>query len=473
MQKGLEARQVRAIFFPERKQFTFHRINMEYLASLKAMNRNSIYALLNTGLQGNLRKVGGNHDVLRSLRPQLEDMAGSINYQGLRLQKEREHLRSQLAQKTREGFSAYRAEMEINFANQKLSESLALQTTQAHNNVLTAEHMLKDALKVDYRNYRAHFELGWTYLFLLDKQELAEFHLACATKIAVEEGNHSFAIFAKRHLADVHYGMGRYDEAAASAVNTIEASKKVDSEYHYECARYMAAAGDVKTATHRLAALVAQSPVYYVKAQVEPDFSQHDRIQEMLSDLKQVRVKRIQHYVQTTWQNHQLSQIPLPDMIDPNSLFQQTFRKHVRVMSQLPYGTLTHREQQIGELVVQDSQKRILKEIHQRSRNYENVAELKRQRWSWINKIGGMAIHTSIVLLLASLMFFAARYIAGSFGLSALLSADSLLNYIITIGLTLMVVGVGLVQFVPIGSKKLLRKQIELDNTLKLLSAPS
>lgn len=472
MQKGLEARQVQAIFFPERKQHTFHRINMEYLASLKAMNRNSICSLLSSGLQGNLRKMGGDHDVLRSLRPQIEDMAGDINFQGLRLQKEREHLRAQLSAKTAEGFSVYRAEMEVNFANQKLSESLALKTAQAHSSVLTAEHMLKDALQVDPHNYRAHFELGWTYLFLLNQQEMAEFHLACATKIAVEVGNHSFAIFAKRHLADVYYSLGKYDAAAASAMNTIEAARKPDKEYHYECARYLAAAGDVQTATRRLAALVAQSPVYYVQAQIEPDFNRHDQIKEMLYDLRQMRVKRIQHYVHTSWQNHQLSQIPLPDRIDPNNLFNQTFRKHVRVMAQLPYGTLAQREQQIGELVVQDSQKRILKEIHQRSRKYESVAELKRQRWSWVNKMGGMAIHASVVLLLASLMFFAARYLAGGFGLSALLSADSLLNYIITVGLLLLVAGVGLIQFVPAGSKKLLRKQIELDNTLKLLSAP-
>jgi tetratricopeptide (TPR) repeat protein len=445
---------------------------MEYLASLKAMNRDSIYALLNTGLQGNLRKMGGGYDVLSSLRPQMEDMAGEIHSKGLRLYKEREQLRSHLSEKTRQGYSVYRAEMEASFANKKLSESLVLKTSQAHNNVLTAEHMLKDALRVNHRDYRVHFELGWTYLFLLDQQEQAEFHLACATKIAIEEGNHHFAIFAKRHLADVHYSLGRYDEATASALNIIRAAKETDNEYLYECARYMAAAGDVKTATHRLAALVAQSPVYYVKAQVEPDFTQHDRIREMLHDLRQVRVKRIQHYVHTSWQNHELSRTPLPDMIDPNSLFMQTFRKHVRVMSQLPYGTLAHREQQIGKLVVQDSQKRIMKEIHQRSRQYESISELKRRRWSWINKAGGMCIHASVVLLLASLMFFAARYLASGLGFSALLSADMLLNYIISVGLLLMAVGAGLIQFVPLGSKKLLRKQIELDNTLKLLNAP-
>ncbi|PID34166.1 MAG: hypothetical protein CR976_01715, partial [Thiotrichales bacterium] len=170
---------------------------------------------------------------------------------------------------------------------------------------------------------------------------------------------------------------------------------------------------------------------------------------------------------------------------NPNHLFMQTFRQHVRVMSQLPYGTLACRESQISQLVVHDSQKRIMQEMHRRSRRYENLGELKRQHWSWINKFGGLCIHASVVLLLASLMFFAARYIAAGLGYSALLGADTLLNRVILLGLLLMVGGVGLLRFIPMvggvgllrfippGSRQLLRKQIELDNTLKLLNAQS
>ncbi len=446
---------------------------MEYLVSLKAMSRNSICALLTTGLQGNLRKMGGNYDVLTSLRPQLEDMAGKISRRGLQLQGKREDLRSTLAQKTGNGYPFYRAEVEVRFAHQKLSESLVLKTTRAHDHLLLVEHMLKDALRVNHRDYRAHFELGWVYLFLLDQQELAEYHLACATKVAIEEGNHRFAVFAKRHLADVQYSLGKYDAAVSGSLNILQVSGEKDREYRYECARYMAAAGDVEEAAARLAALVAQSPVYYVKAQVEPDFTQHDRINDLLHDLRRLRVRRIQHDVHTCWQNHELSRLPLPDRIDPNHLFMQTFRRHVRVMSQLPYGILACRERQISQLVVHDSQKRIMQEMHRRSRRYESLGELKHQHWSWVNKIGGLCIHASMVLLLASLMFFAARYIAAGLGYSALLSADTLLNGVILLGLLLLMGGVGLIQFVPPGSRQLLRKQIELDNTLKLLNAPS
>ncbi|PIE01094.1 MAG: hypothetical protein CSA79_01355 [Thiothrix nivea] len=473
MEKELEAGQVRAIFFPQRKQYRFHRINMEYLVSLKAMSRNSICALLTTGLQGNLRNMGSSHDVLTSLRPQLENMAGEISRRSLQLQGEREYPRSTLAQKTSRGYPLHRAEVEVRFAHQKLSESLVLKTTQAHDHLLLVKHMLKDALRVNHRDYRAHFELGWAYLFLLDQQELAEYHLACATKVAIEEGNHRFAVFAKRHLADVQYSLGKYEAAMSGSLNILQASGEKDREYHYECARYMAAAGDVKEAGERLVALVAQSPVYYIKAQVEPDFTQHDRINDLLHDLRRLQVRRIQHDVHIRWQNHELSRLPLPDRINPNHLFMQTFRQHVRVMSQLPYGTLACRESQISQLVVHDSQKRIMQEMHRRSRRYENLGELKRQHWSWINKFGGLCIHASVVLLLASLMFFAARYIAAGLGYSALLGADTLLNRVILLGLLLMVGGVGLLRFIPPGSRQLLRKQIELDNTLKLLNAPS
>ncbi|MGB0845747.1 MAG: tetratricopeptide repeat protein [Thiolinea sp.] len=469
MPKGLEARQVRAIFFPQRKCYAFHRINMEYLASLKSMSRESICSLLDAGLQGNLRKIGGSDDVLHSLRPQLEGLANRVNIQGFQLQKDREALRGQLVAKSREGFSAYRAEIGVDFANRKLSESLLLQATQAHDNVLTAEHMLKEALQVDHRNYRAHFELGWAYLFLLDAVEHAEFHLACATRLAEESGNRAFAVFAMRHLADACYTQQKYDKAINIALEVIRVAPETDHEHLYECARYLAAGGEVEAATRRLAALAGKDPAYYVQAQAEPDFNQHESIKRMLHDLRLSRVQRIQHYVQTTWQNHRLSRMLLPDHIDSNHFFKKTFDQHVRVMAQLPYGALTDRESQIGDLIVHDSERRICREIRQRSIQYENTTELRRQRWSWINKLGGMFLHTSAVLLLACLMFFAARYVAGLLGMGALLSADSIINYIISIVFILLIAGGLLIQFVPLGSKKLLRKQIELDNTLKLL----
>lgn len=469
MPKGLEARQVRAIFFPERKHYAFHRINMEYLALLKSMSRESICALLQAGLQANLRNIGGNSEVLISLRPQLEGQANQLNVQSYRLQKDRAAVDNLLALKSRENFPAYRAEVGVDFANRKLSESLLLQSTQAYDGVHTAAHTLKSALQVDPRNYRAHFELGWTYLSLLDEPENAEFHLACAARLAWDDGAHSFCVFAMRHLADAFYSQQKYAKAIHMAQEVIRVAPQADREHLYECARYMAAGGDTKGASQRLAALVNQDPTYYVQAQIEADFTQHVEIKHMLYDLRRSRVQRIQHYVRTTWQNHRLSGMVLPDRINSEHLLKKTLNQHVRVMSQQPYGVLTQREDQIGDLIVHDSEQRVRKEIRQRAQQYEQMSELRHKRWSWINKMGGLFLHTSVVLLLSCLMFFAAQYVAGLLGMGALLSADSIINYMVSVVFVLLIAGGLLIQFVPWGSKRLLRKQMELDDTLKVL----
>lgn len=470
MSHGIEARQVRAVFFPERKRNTFHRINLEYLSSLKAMSRDTVQLLMTHGLQGNLRRAGGSDDVLLSLRPELQLQSIAVHQQGLKLQRERDLLRSQLSTRSRESFSLYRAEVGVDFANQQLSESLALRTPQARDRILSAEHVLKEALSVDHSNYRAHFELGWTYLFLLDAAELAEFHLNCAARLAREDGNRPFAAFAQRHLADACYGRGNYEQALSHAVDVLSLSETGDAEPEYEYARYLAAAGQVTAATHQLAGIVTDSSLHYVQAQLDPMFREHDEIAAMLYDLRDLRVKRIRHYVHTTWQNHLLARMALPDSIDPNRLFQQTFQQHVRVMEHLPYGTLSRREQQIGELIVRESQQKVQQVLRLRSRNYEQKSEVKRQRWSWVNRSGGFLVHTAAVFLLACIFFFVARQVAGFLGVGALLSADSLVNQLLLVMLLLFSVGVVLLQFVPWGVHKLLRKQVELDNTLKLLS---
>ncbi len=472
MPEGLGAQQVRGIFFPKRKQFTFHRINMEYLVPLKSMRRNSIYTLLDTGLRNNLRNIGGSDEVLYSLRPQLEDLATRVSVQGVQLMREREYLRDHLFEKVNHGFDSYRAEVEADFANRKLTESLVAKADSSFGHVLTAEHLLKDALRVNPEDYRAHFELGWIYLFVLDSLANAEFHLEVSAQLALQQGNVSFSLFARRHLADACYSQRKFGQATEQALQVLQTPRQNDMEHLYECARYLAASGEVQMATHRLAALVAQSPVYYVQAQAEPDFTRHDAIKAMLQDLRTIRVKRIRHHVHTSWQNHRLAHMTLPDRINSHDLFQQIFNQHVRVMGQLPYVALSQREQQIGKLILDESERRVLKEIRQRSLSYERASEKKRQRWSWVNKVGGFFLHSAAVLLLGCSLFFAARFVADSLGVGVLLSANDWVNRLFSLLLVLSVAGVALVHFIPLGVKKLLRKQVELDNTLKLLQAP-
>lgn len=472
MSKGLEVRHVQSIFFPEHQRNTFHRLNLEYLVPLQAMNRQQVYSLLETGIRRNLIRMGSVDDVLHSLRPQVEVLASQVATQGLHLLKGREHLRRQLLQTCNGSFTLYRAGMEADFASKKLSESLVVCSSDAQQHLLLAEHMLKDALRVNYYDYRARFELGWMYQFLCGRLQDAEFHFNLAANQA-QSRDPSFAMFILRHLADVRYGLQNFGGAVEASLHVLHMHPNPDTEYRYELSRYMAAAGEINAAARQLAKIVACSPIYYVQAQAEPDFAQQLEITGMLRDLRVVHVKRIQHNTQHHWQSNALANMSLPDRIDPNLLFRQVIGQHLRVMEHLPYVTLRYRERQICQLILDAAQKRVQREIRQRSLQYERAAEQQRSRWSWVNQAGGALLHASTVLLLAALMIFVARFVAGFWGFSHLIGADSVVNPVLSGVFMLGMMGIALARFVPFGVNKLLRKQIELDNTLHLLQSPT
>lgn len=468
MTQGLSVRQVQDVFFPAHKQHVFHRINLEYLVPLHGMKRQGIYSLLDAGIRNNLRKFGSAEDVLHSLRPQLEVLASHVSMQGLRLVQSREDLRKQLQADGKAGFGFYRAGVEADFASKQLSESLLVQGNDAQQRVATAEFMLKQALSVNQRNYRAHFELGWIYLFLLGRLDEAACHFAQAASLA-EKDDPVFAAFALRHLADTRYGLQDHGNAVEAAFAALKLGSQPDMENLYECSRYLAMAGDKNAAARQLAQVVARSPLYYVQAQVEPDFGDAQEIKVVLRDLRAIRVNRIQTYVHQNWKQSALSAMPLPDGIDSSRLFRQVFQQHVRVMSHLPYVTLSQREKQIGDMILDASQKRIVREVRLRSRQYEQHMEKQRSRWSWVNQLGGVLIHASVVLLLASLVFYLLRFTSDLLGVGSLLGSDAVISTVLGSMLLLGVTGITLFQFVPFGVKKLLRKQVELDNTLNLL----
>lgn len=469
MINGMTVPTAQGIFFPAHKRCVFHRINLEYLVPLHGMDRQNVYGLLDAGIRNNLLKFGSADDALQSLRPQLEMLASHVSMQGMRLQRGREDMRKQLLGKGEFSFPLYRAGMEVDFASKKLTEFLhAGGGSTAHKHVLTAEYLLKNALEVNNSNHRAHFELGWIYLFMLDRLPEAAFHFGQAAQLA-QTVDPAFAVFALRHQADTFYCLQDAGNAVEAAFAALRNSHQPDLENLYECSRYLAVAGDEEAAARQLVQIVTHSPVYYVQAQVEPDFAAVGEIRCVLRDLRADKVDRIQTYVHQNWKRSSLATLSLPDGIDSTILFRQVCQQHVRVMEYLPYVTLSQREKQIGDMILGASHKRIVREVRLRSRQYEQNLEQQRSRWSWVNRLGGAFIHASAVLLLGVLMFYLLRFISGLLGVGSLLGSDSVITAAMSGMLLLGVAGVTLFQFVPFGVKRLLRKQVELDNTLHLL----
>lgn len=466
------ARQMRSIFFPAHQRHAFHRLNVEYLASLQGLQPPALSDLLETGIRGNLQRAGESDAVMPSLRHQVEWMAALIAQQGAWLQQDKERQRKQLLSSSQGNFILYRAGMSVDFAGKKLSEALLVPAHDAPQRVALAVQMLKDGLQVNPLNYRAHFELGWAYLFMLNQLPEATFHLEAAAQQA-QASDPVFARFARRHLAAAWYGRRDFSKAADISLSILPDAAPDDLEVRYELSRYLSAASEIPLAAQHLAQVVGRSAIHYVQAQAEPDFVGQGEIQTVLEDLRSIRVQRIQHYVHANWKQDALATLPLPDQIDSGELFNQVVDQHERVMTHLPYATLSQREKQIGDRILDASRQRIIREVRLRSRHYEQVAEKERQRWSWVNQTGGALVHISTILLLASLMFYLLRFVLDFVGMGNLLNADTLVGNIMGSMLLLGITGVTLLQFVPWGMKKLLLKQLELDNTVNVLKSSS
>lgn len=472
MSDELSARQMQGIFYPAHQHSVFHRLNVEYLAALQTMQPQAIGRLLDVGIRGNLHTAGESIAIMPSLAAQLDWQSTTIFTQSAELSQDKGQLRKQLLTASQGNFTLYRAGMGADFASKQLSESLVVSAADAPQRVLLAERMLKDALAVNDHNYRAHFELGWMYLFLLGKLPEATFHLDIAAQQA-QSCNPAFAQFARRHLADAWYGLQEFGKAADIALSVLPHTVQGDLEVRYELSRYLAADGNTQSASQHLAQVVGRSSLYYVQAQVEPDFVGKPEMTNVLQDLRSVRVQRIQHYVHANWQQNALASLQLPDQIDSGELFKEVVERHEQVMTHLPYVTLSQREQQIGDRILEASQQRIIREVRLRSRHYEQVAEKERQRWSWVNQTGGALVHLSTILLLASLMFYLLRFVLNMLGIGNLLVADAMVSNILGSMLLLGSAGITLLQFVPWGMKKLLLKQVELDNTVNFLKSSS
>nr|HPQ97768.1 hypothetical protein [Thiolinea sp.] len=68
--------------------------------------------------------------------------------------------------------------------------------------------------------------------------------------------------------------------------------------------------------------------------------------------------------------------------------------------------------------------------------------------------------------------FFAARYVADLAGMGNWLGGNGLVSQLLALTLASGLAGMLLVRFVPPGTRRLLRKQAELDDSLKRLELP-
>ena len=444
---------------------TFHRIDIEYIAVLKAYNAKKIATHLITGLNDNLHTASKSFVWESHIDTQLDQIISRIALHSSRLLPDIRNTHQDHSGKLSNRRYIKRELPEERLASHALLQVLNSQADNQASAIESAQNLLQRAIQKNSNNYQAQFDLAWLALFYLHDYEQAEYHFLLAAQIA-QKNNHLFALFAQRHLAKARYEKGDYQGAESAMSDVLNTTLHPDPEYQYEYARYLSATGELKLASLYLEQAIEKLPIYYTQASVEPDFENKGIISHLLSSYKEQSLKYIREQSQDAWQRCQSSALELPDEISSKQVFQETCQKHEQEIQKHPFVIVKKNQQQITAQLLSYAKEALLTQLAHGEQHCMKRIVHKRSKWKFVNKSGGVLIHIASVLLLAILFVLAAKYVLVAVGLGAAFYFNELTSKVFVLVLFLGLLGTYLFRSQPFGIKRLFQKSLRFKNAM-------
>jgi hypothetical protein len=446
----------------------FHRIDIEYIAVLKAYNKKKISDQLIAGLKANLHAATKSFVWEAQIYTQLEQIISRIALHSSRLLPGIRNAYQDDGGKLSNRRYIKRARPEERLANYALMQVLDSEGTEQLSAIQSAQDLLKCAIEKNPKNYQARFDLAWLALFYLYDYDSAEYHFLLAAQTA-QKNNHLFALFAQRHLAKARYEKGDYQGAESAMSDVLNTTLHPDPEYQYEYARYLAAMGELKLASLYLEQAIEKLPIYYTQASVEPDFKNKGIIRHLLSSYKQQSLKYIREQSQHAWQRCQLSTLELPKEISSRRVFQETCQKHEQEIQKHPFVIVKKNQPQITAQLLKYAKEALLIQLVNEEKHCQNKIVHKRSKWKFVNKSGGFLLHAASILLLAIVFVLTAKYMLVAFGLGASFYFTELTSKVFVAVLFLGILGAYLFRSQPFGLKRLFQKSLLFKNAMSVV----
>ena len=414
----------RDVLLPSSKPLTFHRINIEYYALINHKDSYSINQAMVSGIHHNLRHVASKPDQLSTWQQTISEALEQIG------QQMNVHLERTVRQLPLTGL--------IHLPNDTTT-------------------LCRD-LGENPTDYLRHFHLGWQYQ-QTNSLQLAERHFNVAS-LQSQLVNPSFAGFAFRHLADIRYRRGKWNEALAAIQCALHNSQKNDPELHYEMARMLCKTQHTTQALQQLIGLIKKHPEYLILALHEPDWADNPSIQRFLVQRRQHLEKQVKTKLARSWNSdpvHLLEeQGVLPDKKQSGALRY----KQALLLRSLPDFMLYDTDYAAKQ--VQHRSRSFVKKLldTQQQRNIEQIETHQESVWK-IRRIGQWMLYAMVVLLLALAvshgLSYLAQHIGGSWPVIPLVK-----NFIIGSSLILGFVGALLQLFTPHQLERLQQKKEHL-----------
>lgn len=441
------------------KTMIFHRIDIEYIAVLKAYNKKSIYQTLISGLKDNLEQAAKSFIWEDQIYSQLDQVTSSLALQTARLLR-----KSQATSQVNQTKMASRRYARREHPNERLANYAILDVIKSDTSISiqAAKHaieLITQSLDENSDNYKAHFELAWLQLFFLKNYKQAESHFI----ISVQQSRHKnplFSLFSLRHLAKLRYEKRDYTGAESAMSEVLNKTMHPDPEYQYEYARYLAAAGELKLSAMYLEQAIEKLPIYYMQATVEPDFKGKGIISQLLTTYKEQSLIYIREKSEEAWQQSKLANLDLPKEISTHRVFKETCEKHEAEIKKHSLVIVKKSRAQINEQLLKRSKEALLTELIDKENQYMKKIVHKRTHWKLINKSGGVLIHAATVLLLATLFVLVAKIILTSVGLGSVFYFEEVTGQAFLAVMILGLAGFYLLRSQPFGVKKLFQKSL-------------
>lgn len=342
-------------------------------------------------------------------------------------------------------------------ANHYLHELTHLSGSQAYSIAEKASNILLNIIESHQSDYLNYFEIAWLNLSYLDNLPKAEHFLEVAIQKS-EKQHPAFAQFAKRHLAHVYYLQEEYHIAASTLLDVLQDELYPEPEHQYEYARYLAVAGEHDLAKLYLEQTIEKTPIYLLFAQVEKDFLSIYDLDEFLECYHQETLKNITWEAERQWFESDLARLSLPQDFDSTDVFNEVLKEEKNQIEQQPLLLLKQEEKSLPKKLLNKVQTKLLAMLEHEEKNHLERIQQKNLQWRSINKIGGVLLHTAVILLLAIFFVLMGKVIILGLGLGNTFRFDETIGQVFILVLLLAGVGAYLFQLKPLGMNKLFKQ---------------
>ncbi len=286
-------------FLSPEKRSIFRRINIEYLWLLQRRKPEEMPAIIRAGVQSNLQlEMESSRGEGESPPPsQLTELARRIMQHpqiftalaSLEIARPLQRLsgipQPLEAQEKPLAHSATAVSNELTRqANNDIREAMAGDREHGKWLLIAAFKQLHKAIRLNPRNYKAHFDYAWLCSFFFRNPAKAAFHLEKAVQEAFEL-HPGFTIFALRYLAETRRDLHKYDGAVEAANEAYMLDREHTPQIQFDLARYLTLAQQHEKAAKYLEGLLGEYPEYYWQVVAEPDFRSNPDVAGLIEAL--------------------------------------------------------------------------------------------------------------------------------------------------------------------------------------------